>query len=463
MALSLSLQAREYSWSWWPLPMAVPDTCQEQLLYVGEVSAVSSSGEVAPTWLHANRNGSISKSPHSGNLRLGLVKPATRPGRWYDYDGAIILSGQIQSGRPVGTGYFSELYGHVRLFIVDVTVGIKPISHPFGDDELTAGDLLFSNNAHPIPQISVGIDKYTSFPGLFGYLEIRGGVTHGWLGDNNAYVSKTMLHHKYIGGRAGGRLPVNLSYELHHAVQLGGYTSGGVDLGNDFSSYLQAVLGRKGGATRSEQLNRQGNHMISQTLCLTAKGEGWHVDLYWQDFQEDGGINIMGFKCNSKDGRWGIHASQDKWPYISGVTFEVIQMTDQSGPWHDRDGMVFGGKDSYYSNGVYKQGWTYFGRSICSPLLSPDNNRVWAYHGGVKGDIYGFRYRALCTYANNYGTYSSPAKTHNTAFLLEVKKTVPQAWGLEFGIALAGDFGSQYGNQFGGLITIRKQGIIKKW
>ena len=138
-------------------------------------------------------------------------------------------------------------------------------------------------------------------------------------------------------------------------------------------------------------------------------------------------------------------------------------MTDQSGPWHDRDGMVFGGKDSYYSNGVYKQGWTYFGRSICSPLLSPDNNRVWAYHGGVKGDIYGFRYRALCTYANNYGTYSSPAKTHNTAFLLEVKKTVPQAWGLEFGIALAGHFGSQYGNQFGGLITIRKQGIIKKW
>lgn len=443
--------------------MAVPDTCREQLLYSGEVSAVSSSGKRAPTWLHGNRNGAVSLSPHSGNLRLGIIKPATRPGRWFDYDGAVILSGQVQSGTPAGTGYFSELYGHVRLFIVDVTVGIHPLTHPFGDDDLSAGDLLFANNAHPIPRVSVGIDRYTSFPGLFGYFEIRGGVTHGWLADNNPYVSKTKLHHKYVGGRLGGKLPVNIAYELHHAVQWGGWLDGDLDLGNGWQSFANAVFARKGGATRSEQLNKQGNHMISQTVCLTAKGEGWHVDLYWQDFQEDGGLNLIGFKCNSIDGRWGIHASQERWPYIGGVTFEVVQMTDQSGPWHDRDGMVFGGKDSYYSNGVYRQGWTYFGRPVCSPLLSPDNSRVWAYHGGVKGDIYGFRYRAMCTYSDHYGTYSAPLKSHNTSWLVEVKKTVPQAWGLEFGLALAGDHGNLYGDSFGAMITVRKQGIIKSW
>jgi hypothetical protein len=294
-------------------------------------------------------------------------------------------------------------------------------------------------------------------------MELRGGLTHGWLNDNNGKVSHAKLHHKYIGLRAGGKLPLNISYEFHHAAMWGGYRIDGLDLGNDFDSFRNIFLGRRGGATVSDQLNKQGNHMLSQLLCLTAKGEDWKVDLYWQDFQEDGGINFIGCRANSKDGRWGISAVQNHWPFISGITFEIIQTTDQSGPWHDRDGMVFGGNDSYYSNSSYPQGWTYFGQSICSPLLSPTNSRVWAYHAGIKGDIYGFKYRALCTYARNYGTYKTPRESQNTALLLEVKKIVPQAWGLEFGLSIAGDFGTQKGNNFGAMLTISKQGIIKQW
>ena len=86
-----------------------------------------------------------------------------------------------------------------------------------------------------------------------------------------------------------------------------------------------------------------------------------------------------------------------------------------------------------------------------------------AHHVGVKGDIFGFRYRALVNYADNYGQYGAPKRTHNTAALLEVKKIVPQAWNLEFGVSLAGDFGDQYGNSFGAMVTIRKQGIITSW
>ena len=51
----------------------------------------------------------------------------------------------------------------------------------------------------------------------------------------------------------------------------------------------------------------------------------------------------------------------------------------------------------------------------------------------------------------------------NTATLLEVTKHVEKAWELDFGISLAGDFGSQFGNQFGAMLTIRKQGIIAQW
>ena len=460
---------RAGAWDWWPLPMAEPDTCRETLLYTGEVSALSSSGKTAPTWMQANRNGDISSLPHSGNLSLGIVKPATRPNRWFDYDGAVVLSGRVagvQSGDPKqieGTGFFRALYAHVRLYIIDITAGIQPQTYSAGDPELSCGGLLFSTNTHPIPRISVGFDRWTAFPGLFGYVEFKGGVTHGWLSDNNPYVSRTMLHHKHIGGRVGGKLPVNISYEFHHAAQWGGYSEQYGDLGNDWKAFRSTLLVQAGGTMRNDQINAQGNHIGYQQLALDVKGEGWKVSAYWQTIQEDGPIRFIGWGMNNKDGLWGVSATQNIWPFIEGVTYEFLNTTDQSGPFHDRDGCVYGGMDSYYQNTIYRQGWTYFGRIMGSPLLSLTNSRVMAHHIGIRGDIYGFRYRVLCTYADNYGNYITPVRSHNTAVLMEVKKHVPQAWGLDFGIALAGDFGDQYGNQFGGMITISKQGIIKNW
>lgn len=457
------------AWDWWPLPMAEPDTCHDMLLYTGELSALSSSGKTAPTWMQANRNGEVSSLPHSGNLSLGIVKPATRPNRWFDYDGAVVLSGRVsgmQSGDPrhiEGTGFFRALYAHTRLYIIDITVGIQPQVFGTGDPELSSGGLLFSANAHPIPRISVGIDRWTAFPGLFGYLEIKCGLTHGWLADNYPDVRRTLLHHKYIGGRLGGKLPVNISYEFHHAAQWGGYSDLYGDLGNDWTAFRSTLLVKSGGTMRNDQINAQGNHIGYQQMAIDVKGKGWKVSAYWQIIQEDGPIRFIGFGMNNKDGLWGVSASQSIWPFVQGVTYEFLNTTDQSGPFHDRDGCVYGGRDSYYQNSIYRQGWTYFGRVIGSPLLSPDDSRVMAHHIGLKGDIYGFRYRALCTYSDHYGTYSAPLKSHNTSWLVEVKKTVPQAWGLEFGIALAGDHGNLYGNQFGGMVTVRKQGIIKSW
>ena len=87
------------------------------------------------------------------------------------------------------------------------------------------------------------------------------------------------------------------------------------------------------------------------------------------------------------------------------------------------------------------------------------------HHFGVRGDIYGFQYRLKTSYARNYGNDNSSRQvlSTNTAVLLEVSKQVPQAWGLEFGLRLAGDFGTQWGNTFGAQLTITKRGIITSW
>ena len=450
--------------------MAEQDTCRDSLFYVGGISVVSSGGATAPTWLQANRNGEKSSLPHSGNISLGIVKPATRPSRWFDYDFGVVLSGRVAgthlSADPrqvTGTGYFSMLYAHARLYIVDITAGIKPEYFGAGDAELTSGSLLFSNNAHPIPRISIGFERWTPIPGLFGYAEVKGGLTHGWAGDNSEVVKGTLIHHKFIGGRIGGNLPVNISYEFHHVAQWGGYSSVYGDLGNDWNAFKAALLVRSGGSMRNDQINAQGNHIGFQKMALDVKGEGWKVSAYWQIMQEDGPIRFIGTTMNNKDGLWGISATQNRWPFIQGVTYEFLNTTDQSGPFHDKDGCVYGGYDGYYGNSIYRQGWSYYGRIIGTPLLSLTNNRVMAHHIGIKGDIYGFRYRALVTYADNYGIYPTPLRSKNTALLLEVKKIVPQAWNLEFGVALGGDFGTQYGNQFGAMVTICKKGLITQW
>jgi hypothetical protein len=153
-----------------------------------------------------------------------------------------------------------------------------------------------------------------------------------------------------------------------------------------------------------------------------------------------------------------------------------MNTTDQSGPWHDRDGLCYGGNDLYYQNSVFCNGWNYFYRSmgtpfITSPIYNTDgtiytlNSRVRLHHIGIRGDLWGVKYRLLCSYARNFGNDNVSKKllSTNTATLLEVSKHIEKAWGLDFSLSISGDFGTQFGNQFGVMLAVRKQGIITQW
>lgn len=470
------------NWDWWPLGLTHENLKGDTLHYTAELLGMASSGTYAPFWLQSNRNGNIAASPYSGNISAGIYKPATQPHRWYDYDFAVQLTGRVQSNIPTlfspykkrGTGYFNLLYGHVRLYFVDITVGIKPIVYESVDPLLSSGSMIFSGNSQPIPRITIGIDNYIPFPGTYGYMELKGGITHAWMTDN-VYITNSRLHHKFAALRLGGKLPVNLSYEFHHAAQWGGFSPIHGNLGNDFRSFINVLIAKSGGGTINDQLNAQGNHVGSQQLALTVKGTNWNVSAYWQNFFEDN-FAFLGLGQNLPDGIWGISVQQDRWSYIQGFTYEYMNTTDQSGPWHDRDGLCYGANDLYYQNSVFKNGWNYYYRSmgtpfITSPLYNQDgtiytlNSRVRVHHFGFRGDIFGFKYRILCSYVRNYGNDNTSKKllSTNTSTLLEVSKYVEKAWGLNFGIALASDIGNQFGNQFGAMLTIRKQGIITQW
>ena len=132
---------------------------------------------------------------------------------------------------------------------------------------------------------------------------------------------------------------------------------------------------------------------------------------------------------NIPDGLYTLHfARTDRHAWISDVLLERMYTMYQSGTIHDKEldeqgrkiiwtpdsGLNFNGGDDYFVNFEYKSGWSYFGRSICIPLLTPNhllkqNTRAKAWHLGLAGEL--FReapYKLMLTWSKNYGTYFKP-------------------------------------------------------
>lgn len=491
----------------WPLPMDSVDTGVDSIGYCVSLSATASSGKNAPFWLYSNRNGKFSPAPYGGTLSLSIGKPALRDARWWDYSFAVSISGGadglktfdsiaeinpslISLINPSGYNYNSRLstalrysidecYAHVRLWCFDISAGFKRPEYGNNrniwlDNEcsLSAGSMLWSDNAAPLPIISIGIDKYTSIPFTYGYAEIKGALVHGWFYDGVG-PKNTLLHYKFIAGRIGGKLPVNINYEFHHAAQWGGKSDVYGDLGSTIKDWWLVFGAHEGGVNANEKNNALGNHVGSQNIGVELKLKHWHVNAYWQTLFEDGPVFAPWKALNRYDGLWGVQISQNKWRFISAIMYEFLNTTDQSGPTHDIDGVVFGGGDSYFTNSIYTQGWTNKGYVIgvpfiVSPIITDSQkvlyNRTMTHHLSITGDIFGFNY--LLRYANSKyyrrELYSSGVKATNNSILLSVQKMVPQAWNLNFSLSLAADWGDVYGNTFGAMVTISRSGLIYK-
>lgn len=450
-----------------PLPFDSIDTASDTIRVRGEWSSTVSSGEFAPFWFAATSYGVESYQPLSTYLRASLYKNATRPARWWDYSYGADVMGGIDS--DIWRAQLVALYAHMRLLCFDITVGMKPETWGNQDKELSAGGFLFSKNAPAIPRISIGIDNYTSVPFSYGYLEVKGGITQGWF-LNKMGTSNTLLHYKYVAGRVGGKLPINVSYEFHHAAHWGGVSPKYGAIGSSFNDFLNVFDASSGGLLATDQINAFGNHIGMQALGIDAKGDGWKVSAYWQSIFEDGPIMPIWRTMNVSDGLWGISAHQSHWKFISGVLYEFLSTTDQSGPKHDIDGLVFGGADSYFLNSVYPQGWNVAYRTIGTPFITSPyytstlatmNNRVFAHHISLTGDVYGYKYLARVSYADNYGKYTKMERTENLGLYLCVEHRVEQAWNMDFKVALGADFGSQFGNSVGALISVSKSLDIK--
>ncbi|HEV7348356.1 capsule assembly Wzi family protein [Telluribacter sp.] len=458
-----------------------------------------STGPNTPFWLRANQWGRVPNSTPASTALLGIhydarFAPAdstTWAGR-SSFSWGVGAEGVLNAG-PDPQRLLPEAYAKVQWRSVELWVGRRREVFGIMDTTLTSGSYSWSGNSLPIPKIQLRINDYLSLPFLNNFIGIKGSFSHGWY--NVPYIQKVLLHQKSLSGRIGSpEGPFHFYLGVNHHVLWGGeaeYLTNNPlavngKLTRSFRDFLWGVLlGKTPKAFRTDRYtnfdgeNRVGNHVGHYDLAVDYRLTDGTLMLYHQHAFED--ASGLVFK-NSIDGLTGLSWKPKFYPdykpfvLVKGAVLEFLHTTDQTAPTFVVSGSRFMGNDNYFNHAQYREGWTYLGKALGTPLLAPraeireeigltgesfPNNRVLAYHAGVEALVANLvTVRAKVSYSRNFGT-------HNRPFEISVKQ-VSSLLGFELPIfnwgntrltgQIAYDRGDLYPPALGGYLGIRTTG-----
>lgn len=443
--------------------------------YNAEIGAIVNSESQKAFWMLSNNHGQFNPqgntwfatlkvyadSSHSNILAESFKIDSTQLFR-FDYGSQVIYN----SSRSFQV---QELFFDVQWKAFSLTLGAKKQQFGVQYQPLSAGGLLFSQNARPIPGVAF-YSEYIPVPFLENFIEIKGFFSHGWL-EKNRYVKSPLLHHKNLYARIGRTWPITIEYGFEHSAIWGGVSPDYGRLNNGIDDYLRVILATKGENIPNEILNVYGNHLGAQNLSLTFRNDNFKVTASWQTIFEDGSGKRM---QNINDGLWGLYYhNQDQTGFLGNLSLEFMHTKHQSGRFHNTsDGTILGGDDDYFVNTIYRSGWTYHGYTIGTPFITSPlllesehtgiaNNRVVVWHVGLQGNLIpAIGYKGMISYSNNYGRYKkafSPS-IQQVSWLLEFKYQVFNQWQLR--TVLAVDHGSLYDSGLSTLIAISRTGVF---
>ena len=458
------------------------------LSYKAEANIISGGGDYTPFWLMNNTNGVVSDKNNSGYLRLGLFKEEAEDKK-FSYSFGLEVVGAYRNEAPI---YLQQAYFDAKLKNWSIFAGAREEKTMLWDTELSSGGMINSGNARPIPQIYIGLPQFTKVPGTKGWLHVRGGVSYGWFVDYKyqkdfktegmQYSKNVLYHRKNLIFKIGNELkPLYGIIGIDMATQFGGtvYDYRGnqtVKFPSGIKEYFKVFVPLSGGEDSPNivQVNVSGNHLGIYILSLGYKKNGCDIKAYYEHFFDDHSGMIFRNKC---DGLWGLSFRTDKKFFIEGVTFEIMNATNQSGPflWDTTSEIpvqVSAG-DNYYGHIMYN-GWTHRGHAmgtpfITSPLYNKDgylgftNNITRAFHGGIDGTIIeGLKYKVLASHQRGWGTSYAPSINikHQFSAMLQLNYTHNKTKGWNFSVAGAFDKGTLFGDNWGVQIGVRKSGEL---
>ena len=464
---------------------------QEILDYRVDIFGSASTGKYTPFWITSNTYGTVPIRPNNGYVRGDLT--------WkHSFLNDIQLEAKadvVTAAKHTSSLWIQQLYAAVSYHHISFFIGAKERYNSMLDKNLSVGDMTYSTNARPMPEINFAFPDYTNFPFTKGYLQFKGDFALGKSFDND-YIRRTktpdapyavniLWHHKSLFFKLedpNGRFPFWGILGLEHAAQWAGWTSF-LNFGNNPSSFkdlIRIILCENGNSKSilGEQINVLGNHVGTYNVKIAYKDKKFQAALYKQHyFDDNSGLEL----ANWRDGIWGGEFTFFKQPFLKKIVLEYLQTTNQSGPLHFilYDQTLYpnargGGNDDYYNNYMYSAGWSYFGRGLGNALLtSPEynddhvlgfkNNRLKSIHLGLEGDITSeFSYRTLFTGMYGWGTMSTPflKRKDNFSSLIECIYKPKRQKGWQIGLQAAFDTGDLYGDNFGCSLEISKEGVI---
>lgn len=463
----------------------------DSIRYRAEIGMTFAGGENTPFMLTSSRYGLASNRKNNAYLRLSAFKDMDTTRR-FTWGAGIDLA---LTARMTSRFMAEQLYAEAKYRCLNLMVGSKEIPGYISDPELSSGNLLYGNNAMPIPQVRAGIFDYADVWGCRGWFGVKGYISFGKYMDNrwirswvdaseSKYTTGTYYHSKALFIHLGNRRKFPLEYEMgiEMATQFGGatyYLNGTVDkLPGGIKSFWKALVPLHGSDENlpGEMTNVEGNFLGAWNFALSWHPQAdWSLKLYYQHFFED--HSMLWIQYPWKDGLYGVQARLPKNRWVSDVVYEFIYSKDQAGPvFWDKDDKIpeqASGRDTYFNHYIYN-GWQNFGMGIGNPLyISPiynnphifwfRSNRFWAHHIGLKGqpsETVG--YRLISSFQKSWGSYADPFPETETNFALmaelNIKPRKLPGWQIDLSLAL--DHGKLVGNNYGAMIRISKTGWL---
>jgi hypothetical protein len=432
-----------------------------------------------PFWMDHNRFGVYSRE---ANQQLFRIKTEFDGKTGLFSDDLTWFSGIELAGRTGGS--FNErpvhqLYGGLKYNNWEFYAGAREERIGTVYRPLSAGPTIWSGNAKPMYKVKLQLAEFTPVPYTDGWFQVKGAYSHGWF-EETRQVQKVYLHEKYVYGRLGKEGLPMIYGGLMHQGMWGGYDPvSDLKIPSGFDDYLRIVLGKEGDADSPStfQINKFGNSLGAWEWGLMLNRPKWDLLLNKSTIFEDGsGLWIRSIED-------GIQGASIVWHYEgrhtarkTAFTWEFWHTKSQSGPgasdpppgWvgdRDADGNPFGGRDNYFNHGVYRNGWSYHGRTIGTPLITynPEtgrmvNNRVVAQHFGLMHTEQNWNAKILYTWSNNHGTYSNPypEPLKQNYFLASFERHFGEVTDIPFTIRIETgiDKGEFTGDRFGVLLSL---------
>lgn len=477
--------------------------------YEASLTAGGGSGHFAPYYIMSGHYG-VFTAPRSVLARIKAERKMTAGGKRFDYGfGADIIGGASSSTGYLrfepATGSFrsiprhepriwlQQLYASVRWRSVFLTAGLQETGSALLDDNLSAGDLVWSGNARPIPGLRAGFVDFRPIPFTAGMLEISGELFYGKPTDNNWlrnhynyynwYITTgSWINYKRVYFRTDPSRRVSVTIGMQAAAQFGGtqhtYLNGRLQRVDKAPCSLKTFLEMMAPLPHGTSYY-SGNHLGSWDIAARVRlDNGDTLRPYVQWPWEDGsGIG----KLNGFDGLWGIEYRRYGKGFITAAVVEWLDFTNQSGPLHwdpaDMPGTTITsqatGSDSYYNNYFYN-GYALYGMAVgCPWLTSPVYNRdgymrftdtsVRGLHAAVEGCISPrLSYRVKASWREAWGDPYVPRakRATDTSVALKIDWKLPQVAGLYISGDVAMDRGDIFGNNFGAMVTVKYRGSL---